>query len=546
MPNVCSVYMGDDVCAPLARFLGVTTSARAAPGRCGPPAPGRSPAPHERVIPVRGPTRRRCCRARRCAAGAVVGVDGIPGAGASSVALTLAAAVTDGGGVGGRGRSRRQPRRPRRGRGRGRARPLRRGPASTGCDVPADRWATVVAALLDGMSLVMAELPRSAPGGRCPPVGGPGARARGDPGAVRGCGGLAGRRLVAGPRARAATWPGLDVGSGVLGERDGPGAGRAAGAQPRARAPAPRVLGERTSGRGAPRTRSGTHHDAANASLCVWCPDWPVVTAPRARAPSCVGVPVAVVDRGRRSGGGARRVGRSARRGVSGAGAASTRSRGALRRAGGGRRRPAADARVFEAVARAIGADHAARRARASRGCCRSRPAVRRATSVATTHSAALVLDAVRAVGVLDARVGIADGRFAARLAARVGRPRTAHGSSSRTPPLRSSRRGRCAATRRADDAELADLLVRLGLRTLGAFAALPAPGGAARFGTARRARAPAGRGVRGAPSPHRRHRHPIWSRPPSSIRRPPASTKRRSRPRPWPTGCWRGSPGSG
>src|SRR4029077_17930150 len=86
-------------------------------------------------------------------------------------------------------------------------------------------------------------------------------------------------------------------------------------------------------------------------------------------------------------------------------------------------------------------------------------------------------------VGVPRARGGVADGRFAARCAARTASP-DAGGvvEPGATPaflapwPVAALGGGRAA---------LSDLLVRLGLPTLGAFAALPASAVLARFGTA-------------------------------------------------------------
>jgi protein ImuB len=89
------------------------------------------------------------------------------------------------------------------------------------------------------------------------------------------------------------------------------------------------------------------------------------------------------------------------------------------------------------------------------------------------------VLVALREQGVHDARVGVADGRFAARLAARAG-PSPLVVPPGEAPaflaPLPVSNLG---------DPELTDLLVRLGLRTLGDFAALPAHAVLGRFGPA-------------------------------------------------------------
>ncbi|MBM3694288.1 MAG: hypothetical protein FJW77_13560 [Actinobacteria bacterium] len=117
-------------------------------------------AAHERVVEVPGSLGARLPQ-RGVRRGSVVAVTGAPGAGATSVALTLAGAVTArgewaaaldlGGTLGalaaaeaGVALERFVVVRPP-----GGARAL------------ADRWATVVAALLDGVGLVIAELPRS-------------------------------------------------------------------------------------------------------------------------------------------------------------------------------------------------------------------------------------------------------------------------------------------------------------------------------------------------------------------------------------------------
>ena len=172
--------------------------------------------------------------------------------------------------------------------------------------------------LLDGVSLVLAEVPRYARGRRRP---GGWWRARRERGAVLVplCGpGVewpadAALRLRAGRR----SWPGLDRGSGV--------AGRAR--RPRAR----RGSRRRRSGRRAPRPREETASieeavevtpalgrapsdasrlsavmraaDRPERTLCCWCPDWPVVTARRQRPRSR-----GSAGRGRRDGGGFARV----------------------------------------------------------------------------------------------------------------------------------------------------------------------------------------------------------------------------------------------
>lgn len=86
----------------------------------------------------------------------------------------------------------------------------------------------------------------------------------------------------------------------------------------------------------------------------------------------------------------------------------------------------------------------------------------------------ACVLGAVRGTGVGDVRIGIADGVFAARLAARRSMIVAPGGTPVFLAPWPVGTIG---------DADLADLLCRLGLRTLGAFAVLPTTAVLARFG---------------------------------------------------------------
>ncbi len=89
------------------------------------------------------------------------------------------------------------------------------------------------------------------------------------------------------------------------------------------------------------------------------------------------------------------------------------------------------------------------------------------------------VVDAVRAVGVTDARVGIGDGELAAQLAARMSSVVPPGESASFLAPWSIG----VLAAHVVGGPELTDLLVRLGLGTLGAFAALPEPAVLARFG---------------------------------------------------------------
>jgi protein ImuB len=93
------------------------------------------------------------------------------------------------------------------------------------------------------------------------------------------------------------------------------------------------------------------------------------------------------------------------------------------------------------------------------------------------------VLGAVCNTGISGARVGVADGGFAAMLAARAAEPDRAY-----VVPLGESpaflARWPVAVLDRPEHPGLAGLLVRLGLRTLGAFASLPEGAVLGRFGT--------------------------------------------------------------
>ena len=442
--------------------------------------------------------------------GSTVAVDGMPGSGSTTVALTLAAAATSAGewaavvdpGVGG----------PRR----------RRAAAEAGVELerlavvrraPPDRWGAVVAALLDGVTVVVAAVPPHVRLGDA-------------------------RRLVARARERGAVlvafgaWP-VEAAVRV---QTGPSAWRGLGAGLRlARGARPQRpgRGER------PRVRAG----GMTRTCCVWCPDWPVVAA-RRREPSLRAVPVFVRERV-----GARELVRAA--------SAEARAAGVAR---GMRRREAEaqcpdavcvdadgalEARTFEIVARAIealtprvvldrpglcafttrgpsryfGGDDALAGTCARRGCGRARRC--------PVHD------------VPDRR--IADGGFAARLAARRAAPRR-RSWSSRAGRRRSARRGRC---RCSTIPSWRACSCRLGLPTLGDVAALPADAVLARFGADGRRF----HDLAGGSTPGRRcssPRRPIsWSRW-SSTRPSHGSTRPRSRRRGSRPGCCSGSPSAG
>ena len=221
----------------------------------------------------------------------------------------------------------------------------------------------------------------------------------------------------------------------------------------------------------------------------LWCPDWPVVAA-RRHDPGLVGRAVVVAERGSRG-----LVVRSA--------SAEARAEGV---AVGLRRREAearcaglvvldaddaADARVFELVVRAI--EELVPRLVLERPGQLSFPTRGPSRYFGGDDPlAARIVALVHDVGVADVRIGIAAGTFAAGLAAR--------GTEERGRDALVIARGESAAflapwpvtvlagsvdAVHGGGSELVDLLARLGLRTLGAFAALPAAAVLGRFGPA-------------------------------------------------------------
>lgn len=208
---------------------------------------------------------------------------------------------------------------------------------------------------------------------------------------------------------------------------------------------------------------------------CVWCPDWPVVAA-RRRDERLRNVAVVVRERI-----GSRDLVRAASTEARAEGVA----RGMARREAEARcpgvvcvdADEANEARVFEVVARAVERftprvvlDRPGRCDFPTRGPARY--------FGGDDALADLVRDAVRdGLGEdgADVRVGIADGVFTARLAARRQRIVPKGASAEFLAPWPVSTLG---------DDDLASLLVRLGLPTLGAVAALPPDAVLARFGT--------------------------------------------------------------
>jgi len=224
-------------------------------------------------------------------------------------------------------------------------------------------------------------------------------------------------------------------------------------------------------------------------TLALWCPAWAVSTACQEDA-GLADAPVAIMERGPR---GLVVFAASARARAVGV------ATGLRRREAEARcaelviidRDPAAEARAFESVARATEPITPA--------VVLERPGVLTFPTRGPSRYfggddalAARVLEAITALGVSDVRVGIADGAFAARLAARRAEPgASGAGATNVVAPGESPTflapwpvavlRG--LVEDGAGDG-LSSLLVRLGLRTLGDFAALPAPSVLARFGT--------------------------------------------------------------
>ncbi|MFZ4585250.1 MAG: DNA polymerase Y family protein [Acidimicrobiia bacterium] len=217
---------------------------------------------------------------------------------------------------------------------------------------------------------------------------------------------------------------------------------------------------------------------SATRTCVVWCPDWMVVARRRAQ-PELVDEPVAVLDRvdGREivvcASADAREhevvVGLRRRE-------AEARCPGLVFVAAD----PTVDAQAFEGVARAVEA--ITPRVELQEPGWLAFPTIGPSRYFGGDDALAQkVVAAVRTAGVADVRVGIADGGFAARIATQVALPLDAHvvpvgGAAEFLAPW---------PVRALGDPGLADLLTRLGLRTVGAFAELPDDAVLARFGPA-------------------------------------------------------------
>lgn len=219
---------------------------------------------------------------------------------------------------------------------------------------------------------------------------------------------------------------------------------------------------------------------APTRTACVWCPDWSVTAAVHAD-PGLISVPVAVIGRGTRGGTVI---------------AASTEARAAGVTAGLRRREaearcaalvllehdPDRDGRAFEAVARVVETftprlvvDRPGRLSFPTRGPARY--------FGGDETLGVRVLTALRDAGTPRVRLGIADGGFTAWLAARVVDHAAVDGHPMVVGPGESGAFLAPRPVRVLGDPDLVGLLHRLGVRTLGAFAALPAADVVARFG---------------------------------------------------------------
>lgn len=214
--------------------------------------------------------------------------------------------------------------------------------------------------------------------------------------------------------------------------------------------------------------------------MVVWCPDWPVVAGAAAEG-LVAQTPVAVV---------------AANRVVACSAAARVRGvrRGQRRREAQGRcpeltvlaDDPNRDARVFEPVVAAVEAlAPGVEVVRPGLVAVLARGPTRYFGSEPTV--AERIVDVVAAQAGVECQIGIADGLFAATLAAHRGLLVPPGGSAGFLARLGIAELHQPAVTgverTAADRAALVDLLHRLGLHTLGAFAALPVDDVASRFG---------------------------------------------------------------
>jgi protein ImuB len=214
--------------------------------------------------------------------------------------------------------------------------------------------------------------------------------------------------------------------------------------------------------------------DTPTRMLVLWCPDWPVVAAAAVGGVSAT-QPAAVFSANRvvASNAVARRGG--VRRGMRRREAQSNCPELAVFSADDGR-----DARLFEAVARAV--EELVVGVEVVRPGLVAVPVAGAAGYFGGEHALVeRLVDEVSAVAGVESQAGVAEGLFAATLAARRGafvEPGCVAEFLAPLPVTELDQPG-------SDRAELVDLLRRLGLKTLGAFAALSERDVANRFGAA-------------------------------------------------------------
>ena len=202
-------------------------------------------------------------------------------------------------------------------------------------------------------------------------------------------------------------------------------------------------------------------------TMVMWAPDWPIVAAEL--SPS---MPAAVLDKGHVLACSQSARAEGVRRGM--------RRRDAQSRCPGlvlHDYNPEADARGFEAVLTAI-EELSPGVAPLRPGLCALRVPSRFYGGEA--EAAAVIAERLVGIGVWDVRIGIADGLFAAELAAR----RALAQDSLAIPPGGSAHFLRDLPIDALDDPDIVGLLRRMGLLTLGDFAGLPAADVHTRFGT--------------------------------------------------------------
>ncbi|MEV1074114.1 DNA polymerase Y family protein [Micromonospora parva] len=202
-------------------------------------------------------------------------------------------------------------------------------------------------------------------------------------------------------------------------------------------------------------------------TLLLWCPDWPVLAAEIVDGVSATG-PVAVLHANRVVACSERARAEGVRRGLR-----KREAQGRCPQLTVVEYDPGRDARAFEPVVAAV-EELVAGVEVVRPGACAV--AARGPSRYLGGEEAAAerIIEHVAQSCLVESQVGIADGVFAAGLAARAGRVVAPGGTPEFLAGLPVEALGRSA---------LADLLRRLGVRTLGDFAALPAGDVLARFG---------------------------------------------------------------